>query len=131
MSWAMPCGPIAERENQGDYATPAGMRLPQRSLAAGTLAVAAGVSRHILSFVNIWRHNMNKLLTAVTLSALVAGPALVQSANAQRLDPARERVIRECMAMQNRDSHDGYEGKKGGGIQWTYRACMTDHGEQP
>lgn len=73
---------------------------------------------------------MNKLFTAVTLSALIAGPALVQSANAQRLDPARERVIRECMAQQNRDSHDGYEGKKRG-IQWTYRACMTDHGEQP
>ena len=74
---------------------------------------------------------MNKLFTAVALSAVIAGPALVQSANAQRLDPARERVIRECMAMQSRDSHDGYEGKKGGGIQWTYRACMTDHGEQP
>jgi hypothetical protein len=50
---------------------------------------------------------MNKLFTAVALSALIAGPALVQSANAQRLDPARERVIRECMTQQNRDSHDG------------------------
>ena len=74
---------------------------------------------------------MNKLFTAVTLGALIASPVLVQSANAQRLDPARERIIRDCMAQQNRDSHDGYEGKKGGGIQWTYRACMVDHGEQP
>ena len=83
----------------------------------------------MLSFVNIWKHNINKLFIAVALAAVVAGPALVQSADAQ--SAARERVIRECMAMQNRDSHDGYEGKKGGGIQWTYRACMTDHGEQP
>jgi hypothetical protein len=74
---------------------------------------------------------MIKLFTTLTLGVLIAGPALVQSANAQRLDPARERVIRDCMAQQNRDSHDGYEGKKGGGIQWTYRACMVDHGEQP
>jgi hypothetical protein len=74
---------------------------------------------------------MMKLFAAVALGALVAGPALIQSAAAQRLDPARERVIRDCMAMQNRDSHDGYEGRKGGGIQWTYRACMVDHGEQP
>lgn len=74
---------------------------------------------------------MSKLFTALTLGALIASAVLVQSANAQRLDPARERVIRECMDQQNRDSHDGYEGKKGGGIQWTYRACMTDHGQQP
>ena len=74
---------------------------------------------------------MNKLFTAVTSALSWPAPLLVQSANAQRLDPARERVIRDCMAQQNRDSHDGYEGKKGGGIQWTYRACMVDHGEQP
>jgi hypothetical protein len=30
------------------------------------------------------------------------------------------------MALQNRDSHDGYEGKKGGGLQWNYLACMAD-----
>jgi hypothetical protein len=35
------------------------------------------------------------------------------------------------MAMQGRDSHDGYEGKKGGGLQWMYRACMVDHGQEP
>jgi hypothetical protein len=33
------------------------------------------------------------------------------------------------MALQNRDPHDGYEGKKGGGLQWHYRACMADHGQ--
>ena len=107
------------------------MQLPQGSLAAQRGRIAEGVSLHILSFVNIWKHNIIKLFTAVSLGALIAGLALVQSANAQRLDPARERVIRECMTQQNRDSHDGYEGKKGGGIQWTYRACMVDHGEQP
>jgi uncharacterized membrane protein YoaK (UPF0700 family) len=31
----------------------------------------------------------------------------------------------------NRESHDGYEGRKGGGIQWHYRACMSDHGQEP
>jgi hypothetical protein len=74
---------------------------------------------------------MTKLFTAATLGVLIASPVLAQSANAQRLDPARERIIRDCMAQQNRDSHDGYEGKRGGGIQWTYRACMVDHGEHP
>ncbi len=67
--------------------------------------------------------------TALTLGTLIAAPAFVQSAKAYSLDPARERAIRECMALQNRDPHDGYEGKKGGGLQWHYRACMADHGQ--
>jgi hypothetical protein len=74
---------------------------------------------------------MTKLFTAVTLGALIASPVLVQSANAQRLDPARERIIRDCMAQQNRDSHDGYEGKRGGGLQWTYRACVAQERTGP
>ena len=52
---------------------------------------------------------MKTLVTALTLGTLIAAPAIVPSAN--------------------RDSHDGYEGKKGGGIQWQYRACMTEHGQ--
>src|SRR3954464_6659600 len=67
------------------------MQLPQGSLAAAGVAIAEGVSSHMLSFLNIRRHNMNKLFTAVTLGALIAGPLLVQPANAQRLDPARAR----------------------------------------
>ena len=72
---------------------------------------------------------MKTLIAALALGTILAAPAFVQSANAQRLDPARERAITECMALQNRDSHDGYEGKKGGGVQWHYQACMADHGQ--
>jgi hypothetical protein len=67
---------------------------------------------------------------ALTLGTLIAAPAFIPSANAEyRLDPARERAIQECMATQNRDSHDGYEGKKGGGLQWNYQACMANRGQ--
>ena len=65
------------------------MQLPLGSLAAAGVALAEGISSHMLSLVNIWRYNMSKLFTALILA------------------------------------------KKGGGIQWTYRACMTGHGEQP
>jgi hypothetical protein len=78
---------------------------------------------------------MKTLMTALTLGILVGSPALVQTANAAPPSAhgtaARERIIQECMALQNRDSHDGYEGRKGGGIQWHYRACMTDHEQEP
>jgi hypothetical protein len=74
--------------------------------------------------------HMKTLIAALTLGTLIAAPAFIQSANAEyRLDPTRERAIQECMAMQNRDSHDGYEGKKGGGLQWNYQACMANHGQ--
>jgi len=63
------------------------------------------------------------------LSSLIAASLFVESASAQRLDPAREQAIRECMALQNRSSHDGYEGSKGGGLQWHYLACMAEHGQ--
>jgi len=70
-------------------------------------------------------------IAALTLSTLLAAPAFVQSASAEyRLDPAREQAIRECMALQNRSSHDGYEGSKGGGLQWHYLACMAEHGQR-
>jgi hypothetical protein len=72
---------------------------------------------------------MRKFIAALALVALIAAPAFVHSANAQRLDPAREQAIRECMALRNHDPHDGYEGHKGGGLQWHYLACMADHGQ--
>ena len=73
---------------------------------------------------------MKTLIAALALGTLLAAPAFVQSANADyRISPAREQAIRDCMALQNRDSHDGYEGKKGGGLQWNYLACMADHGQ--
>jgi hypothetical protein len=73
---------------------------------------------------------MKTLIAALTFGTLIAGPAFIQAANAEyHLSPARERAIRDCMDMQNRDSHDGYEGKKGGGPQWNYQACMANHGE--
>jgi hypothetical protein len=76
--------------------------------------------------------HMKTLIAALTLGALIATPAFISSANAEyHLDQARERTIQECMGRQNRDSHDGYEGKKGGGLQWNYLACMTEHGQRP
>lgn len=72
---------------------------------------------------------MKTLITALTLGTLIAAPAFVPSATAR--DASREQVIRECMDLQNRHSNDGYEGSKGGGIQWQYRACMAGHGQEP
>jgi len=74
-----------------------------------------------------WRCNMKTLITALALGTLLAAPAFVPSANAR--DASREQIIRDCMGLQNRSSNDGYEGRKGGGIQWQYRACMTEHGQ--
>jgi hypothetical protein len=71
---------------------------------------------------------MKKLIAALSLSAVIAVPALVQSANAAP-PQSREQIIQECMALQNRSSHDGYEGSKGGGLQWYYQACMANHGQ--
>jgi hypothetical protein len=70
---------------------------------------------------------MKTLVTALTLGTLIAAPAFVPSANAR--DLSREQIIHECMDLQNHLSNDGYEGRKGGGIQWQYRACMTEHGQ--
>jgi len=66
------------------------------------------------------------LLTALTLGILSAVPAFVPSANAQRLDQARERAIRECMALEWRDSHDY---TRGAGVGHHYRACMSGRGQ--
>jgi hypothetical protein len=73
---------------------------------------------------------LKTLVATLTLSSLIAASLFVEPASAQRLDPAREEAIRECMAMQNRDSHDGYEGRKGGGVQWHNLACMAEHGQR-
>ena len=70
---------------------------------------------------------MKTLVTLLTLGTLIAAPAFVPSANAA--NASREQIIRDCMDLQNRLSNDGYEGKKGGGIQWQYRACMNEHGQ--
>jgi hypothetical protein len=66
---------------------------------------------------------------AAILSALIAGPSFAQPAN--YVDPAREQAIRQCMAIQNRDPHDGYEGRKGGDLQWHYQACVAERGQRP
>ena len=64
---------------------------------------------------------MKTLIAALTLGSLIAASGFVQSASAEyQLSPARERAIQECMALQNRSSHDGYEGNK--------RACIGTTG---
>jgi hypothetical protein len=70
------------------------------------------------------------LITALALGALIAGPAFVQSADAQRsserLD-ARTRAIQECNALNKKDPHEPFSGS--GGVGYHYRACMADHGQ--
>jgi hypothetical protein len=73
---------------------------------------------------------MKNLMTALFLGALVAAPAFVPSANAQRMNGSeseRARVMQECMAMNKRFNHDPYSAT--GGVQHHYRACMADHGQ--
>jgi hypothetical protein len=72
---------------------------------------------------------MKTLVAALTLGTLLVAQAFAPAAYAQRHDTSREQIIRECMAMQNSQSHDGYEGSKGGGLQWHYQACMAEHGQ--
>jgi hypothetical protein len=72
--------------------------------------------------------DVKMLVAGLTLGTLIYG-ALQPAYAEYQISPARERAIRECMALQNRDPHDGYEGKKGGGLHWHYRACMADHGQ--
>jgi hypothetical protein len=74
---------------------------------------------------------MRTLTTAFALGTFLAVPALVQSADAQRMDSAREQAVRECMNTQREDPRDGDEGKKTGGLQWQYKACMMDRGQIP
>jgi hypothetical protein len=73
--------------------------------------------------------HMKTAIAALALGTLFTVPAFVQTANAQRLDPARERAIRECMELQKNDPHDGDEGRKTGGFQWNNRACMANRGQ--
>jgi hypothetical protein len=72
---------------------------------------------------------MKTVIAALALGTLFTVPAFVQAANAQSLDPGRERTIRECMELQRSDPHDGDEGRKTGGFQWHYRACMANRGQ--
>jgi hypothetical protein len=65
---------------------------------------------------------MRKLFSAMVLTTLVATPALATPISSQR-----DQVIRECTAMQRQDGHDDYD--RQGGVQWTYDACMANHGQ--
>ena len=70
----------------------------------------------------------SKTLITVALAFGTLLTAFVQSANAAQLNGARESAIRECMVLQNRDSHDPF-GELRGGVQFHYRACMANHGQ--
>ena len=72
---------------------------------------------------------MKTFITALSAGILLAGSVNVQPANAQRLDPARERAIQECSAMNKRYNNDPYSAS--GGVQHMYSACMTNHGYPP
>jgi hypothetical protein len=86
-----------------------------------------GVVRHCVGRAD-GDANVKTLMTVLTLGALMATPAFVQSASAQRApDVARERAIQECSALNRRDSHDPYGAT--GGVQHNYRACMANHGQ--
>ena len=85
-------------------------------------------SHHVPTSLTMETH-MKTVIAALALGTLFTVPAFVQAANAQRLDPARERAIRECMELQRNDPHDGDEGRRTGGFQWYYRVCMANHGQ--
>jgi hypothetical protein len=70
----------------------------------------------------------NKLITVALAFGTLLTAAFVQSASATQLSPARESAIQECMALQNRNSHDPF-GEIRGGVQFYYRACMANRGQ--
>jgi hypothetical protein len=70
---------------------------------------------------------MKTLITAVTLAILLGSPALVQPANAAPpMDDARMKALQECNARARK-----YIEHTWGDVEiYTYRACMTEHGQQ-
>jgi len=71
---------------------------------------------------------MKALIAAFTLAILVGSPALVQLANAapQSMDAAREKAIHECNVRARK-----YIEHTWGDVEiYTYRACMTEQGQQ-
>jgi hypothetical protein len=74
-----------------------------------------------------WRRNMKSLISALILGSVIVAPTLVVPANAQAVDQARERALRDCSAVQSRDSHDAYDRRAG--VMFNYQACMAGHGQ--
>jgi len=70
---------------------------------------------------------MKTLVGALALATVIAAPLFVVSANAQTMDPAREQALRDCSALQSRDSHDPYDRRAG--VMYNYQACMAEHGQ--
>jgi hypothetical protein len=71
---------------------------------------------------------MKTLIAAFTLAILVGSPALVQLANAAppSMDAAREKAIHECNVRARK-----YIEHTWGDVEiYTYRACMTEQGQQ-
>ena len=70
---------------------------------------------------------MKTLIAAFTLAILFGSPALVQLANAApRMDAAREKAINECNVRARK-----YIEHTWGDVEiYTYRACMTEQGQQ-
>jgi len=70
---------------------------------------------------------MKTLITAFAFGILVGSPALVQRANAAPpMDAAREKALHECNVKAQK-----YIEHTWGDVEiYTYRACMTEHGQQ-
>jgi len=70
---------------------------------------------------------MKTLITAFAFGILVGSPALVQRANAAPpMGAAREKAIHECNVRAGK-----YVEYTWGDVEiYTYRACMTEHGQQ-
>jgi hypothetical protein len=68
---------------------------------------------------------MKTLIAAFTLAILIGAPALVQPANAAP-NAAREKAIHECNVRARK-----YIEHTWGDVEiYTYRACMTEQGQQ-
>jgi hypothetical protein len=71
---------------------------------------------------------MKTLIAALTFSSLIAAALFVQSANAAPppMDAAREKAIHECNFRTRK-----YIEHTWGDVEiFTYRACMTEQGQQ-
>jgi hypothetical protein len=70
---------------------------------------------------------MKTLITAFAFGILFGSPALVQPANAAPpTDDARMKALQECNARARK-----YIEHTWGDVEiYTYRACMTEHGQQ-
>jgi hypothetical protein len=68
-------------------------------------------------------------ILALSLGTVLTALASGQTANAQSLNPRRERNLLECNLAEKRAQPDSEERSKTGGREFRYKTCMSERGD--